>query len=58
MINTLNEIQMDYVNVDAMGKEYRYSSEQTALNMSQRLPYAWRLIALAVPKLEAVNHDQ
>lgn len=53
MINTLNETQMDYVNVDAMGKEYRYSSEQVALNMSQRLPYAWRLIALAVPKLDS-----
>jgi hypothetical protein len=41
---------MEYVNIDAMGKEYRYATEQEALDMSYRLPWAWKCIALRVAK--------
>lgn len=39
---------MDYLNIDAMGKEYRYGTEAAAIEMGHHLPWAWKCIALAV----------
>jgi hypothetical protein len=39
---------MKFVNIDAMGKEYRYDSVDRAMDMSYVLPYNWKAIALAV----------
>lgn len=39
---------MKFLNIDVMGKEYEYSTADAALDMSNRLPFRWKAIALPV----------
>ena len=45
----------EFLNIDAKGKEYRYATEAIALQMSHRLPFAWKAVAMEVPRSAPVS---